>query len=92
VVVAQRPLVTNEEARFAVTHTLVHLRQRERNPPHATEFTSAHDATRSVLVDDLRSSDGGVLYGRQPTCIVSYTLTEPPLLSPGHPLARTTAS
>jgi len=60
VVVAERSLVANEEARFAVTHTLVHLGERERNPPHATEFTSAHNATRSILVEDLRSSDGGV--------------------------------
>jgi len=60
VVVAERSLVANEEARFAVTHTLVRLGERERNPPHATELTSAHNATRSVLVEDLPSSDGEV--------------------------------
>src|SRR2546423_315596 len=33
--VAERAFVPNEETRLAVTRTLVHLGERERNPPHA---------------------------------------------------------
>src|SRR5438552_7747419 len=40
----------------------------------------------------LRRLGEGVARARQPICIASYTLTEPPLLSPGQPLAITTAS
>jgi hypothetical protein len=69
--VAQRSLITNKEARLAVTRPLVYLGKSERNPSHAIE----------------RSHRPCQLTG-----IASYSLTEPPLLSPGHPLAMTTAS
>jgi len=38
--------VTYEEAPFAVTLTLVHLRERQSDLSHTTEFTSAHYVTR----------------------------------------------
>jgi hypothetical protein len=67
--------------RLAMADALVHFGQRERDLAYTLEFTRSHSGNPAASH-----------WASQPICIASYSLTEPPLLRPGHPLAMTTAS
>jgi hypothetical protein len=67
--VAEHSLIANEETRLTVTCSLVHLGQRERNPPHAIENTDAHNGDPSGASRRHRALMTGVIASLMALCL-----------------------